>query len=401
MRSIDHRAHPRAAVREENSSLFVALELSKSVWLIAVSAPGSEKVSKYRVGAADVSALVALLARLEAQAERYRRGPVQVVSIHEAGLDGFWVHRMLQANGVESHVVDAASIAVDRRSRRAKTDRIDAERLLRTLMGWARGERRICSMVRPPSPADEDERRLSRERGTLVTERTRHVNRIKGLLATQGVFGFEPLHKNRRKRLEELQQRNGQPLPPRLMAELLRELDRLEVVMSQLAALEAERDRALQARRTAFRNTTKATSSGTASVGEVGSQLLRTGDCLGAVAGSVLSQLQQPAGSGCLFWPRAKPLEERWHRRRARYLEGGQRALANHHDSACLVVGASSARQCSEPMVPRKGRRQARQDQAHRHCSCGAQVISHALAVCDARRGTGGSRTQGVSRRTD
>ena len=152
MRCTDHPTHPRAAVRGEDSSLFVALELSKSVWLIAASAPGSEKVSKYRVAAADVAALVALLARLKVQAERYRCGPVQVVSIHEAGLDGFWVHRMLQANGVESHVVDAASIAVDRRSRRAKTDRIDVERLLRTLMGWARGERRICSMVRPPSP---------------------------------------------------------------------------------------------------------------------------------------------------------------------------------------------------------------------------------------------------------
>ena len=190
MRCTEHPAHPRAAVREGDSCLFVALELSKSVWLIAVSAPGSEKVSKYRVVAADVAALVALLSRLKAQAERYRRGPVQVVSIHEAGLDGFWVHRMLQANGVESYVVDAASIAVDRRNRRAKTDRIDVERLLRTLMGWARGERRICSMVRAPSSADEDERRLTRERGTLVTERTRHVNRIKGLLATQGVFGF-------------------------------------------------------------------------------------------------------------------------------------------------------------------------------------------------------------------
>ncbi|HKE42410.1 MAG TPA: IS110 family transposase [Casimicrobiaceae bacterium] len=275
MRCADHPVHLRAAVREEDSSLFVALELSKSAWLIAASAPGSEKVSKYRVAAADVAALVALLARLKSQAERYRSGSVQVVSIHEAGLDGFWVHRMLEANGVESHVVDAASIAVNRRSRRAKTDRIDVEGLLRTLMGWARGERRICSMVRPPSPADEDERRLTRERGTLVTERTRHVNRIKGLLATQGVFGFEPLHKNRRKRLEELQQWNGQPLPARLKTELVRELDRLELVMSQLGALEAERDRALQARRTVVGNTTKTPSSGTASAGEVGSQLLR------------------------------------------------------------------------------------------------------------------------------
>ncbi len=177
------------------------------------------------------------------------------------------------------------------------------------------------------------------------------------------MFGFEPLRKNRRKCLEELLQWNGQPLPPRLMTELVRELDRLELVMSQLAELEAERDRALQARRTAFTNATKAPSSGPTSAGEVGSQLLRLrsiGPEIASVAGSVLPQLQQPAGSGCLFGAYTKPLEERWHRRRARHFEGGKRALANHHDSACLVVGASSARQCSEPMVPRKGRRQTR-----------------------------------------
>jgi transposase len=127
MRCTDRPAHPRAAVREEDNSLFVALELSKSVWLIAASAPGSEKVSEYRAAAADVAAPVALLSRLKAQAERYRGGPVKIVSIHEAGLDGFWVHRMLEANDVESHVVDAASIAVDRRNRRVKTDRIDVE----------------------------------------------------------------------------------------------------------------------------------------------------------------------------------------------------------------------------------------------------------------------------------
>jgi transposase len=288
MRCTDHPARLRAAVREEDSFLFLALELSKSAWLIAVSAPASEKVSKYSVAAADVAALLGLLARLKAQAERSCHGPVQVVSIHEAGLDGFWVHRMLVANGVESHVVDAASIAVDRRNRRVKTDRIDVEKLLRTLMGWARGERRICSMVRPPNPMDEDERRLTRERGILVTERTRHSNRIKGLLATQGVFGFEPLHKNRRRRFDELKQWNGQPLPPRLRTELVRELDRLELVIAQLASLEAERDQALQARRTAVRSTTTAPSSGTASAGEVGGQLLRL-RAIGPEIASVLS----------------------------------------------------------------------------------------------------------------
>ena len=130
-------------------------------------------------------ALLSLLSRLKMQAEQRCGETVRVVSIHEAGLDGFWVHRLLQANGIDSHVVDAASIAVERRKRRAKTDRIDVEKLLRTLMGWARGERRICSMVRPPNPQQEDARRLTRERETLIAERIKHVNRIKGLLATR------------------------------------------------------------------------------------------------------------------------------------------------------------------------------------------------------------------------
>jgi transposase len=227
MRHTDHRcARPRSAARTHDTSLFVALELSRSTWLIGSSTPGSDRISKHQVPAADTTALLALLKRLKARAERYCDTTVSVISVHEAGLDGFWVHRFLEANGVESHVVDAASIAVNRRSRRAKTDRIDVEKLLDTLIEWTRGGRRVCSMVRPPSPAEEDERRLAREREALVIERTRHVNRIKGLLATQGVLA----------------------LPPRLKAELTRELNRLELVISQVAAVEDERDRALKAR---------------------------------------------------------------------------------------------------------------------------------------------------------
>jgi transposase len=246
MRRLDPPVRSMVAAQEYDNAIFVALELSRSSWLIAVNLPDSEKVSKYRVAAADTAALLNLLFRLKAEAERRCNAAVRVVSIHEAGLDGFWVHRLLQASGIDSHVVDAASIAVERRNRRAKTDRIDVEKLLRTLMGWARGERRICSMVRPPSPQQEDERRLARERETLIAERVKHVNRIKGLLATQGIFELEPLHKDRRQRMEELRCWNGQPVPPRLKAELLRELERLELVLAQISKVEAERDQALQ-----------------------------------------------------------------------------------------------------------------------------------------------------------
>ena len=155
-------------------------------------------------------------------------------------VDGFWVHRLLVDNGMESHVVDATSLAVDRRKRRRKTDAIEAEGLLRALMAWTRGERRVCSTVRPPSPEDEDRRRLCREREALVTERIRHTNRI--MLAGQGILDFDPLRPKHRERLDELSTGDGRPLPPYLLAEIRRQLGRLDAVVRDLATVEAERN---------------------------------------------------------------------------------------------------------------------------------------------------------------
>jgi transposase len=237
--------------RSEDSILFVALELSRKSWLVATSAPGEDKISKRTVAAGDGPGLLALLKGLREQAERRLGRPVTVVVIQEAGFDGFWLHRLLEANGLESHVVDAASIAVDRRKRRRKTDAIDVDGLLRTLMAWARGERRVCSMVRPPSAAEEDRRRLSREREALVRERIQHTNRITGLLAGQGITGFEPLRPDHRKRLDELTTGDGRALPARLMDEIRRQFGRLDAVVRDLAAVEAERDALVGARPTA------------------------------------------------------------------------------------------------------------------------------------------------------
>jgi transposase len=129
----------QAAGRADDAELFASLELSESRWLVTVSAPGSEKLSKHAVGGGDGGALLDLLARPRATAERRAGVTVRVVVIREAGLDGFWLHRLLEANGIESHVVGPASVAVDRRHRRARTDTIDGEKLVRTLMAWARG----------------------------------------------------------------------------------------------------------------------------------------------------------------------------------------------------------------------------------------------------------------------
>src|SRR4051794_23841385 len=233
--------------RHPQATLYASLELSRSVWLVTSLAPGGGKMSKHSVAEGDGAALLALLARLRGRVERSAGGPVGVVVVQEAGMDGFWVHRQLEAHGVESRVVDPGSVAAPRRQRRAKTDAIDGETLLRTLLAWRRGEPRVCAMVRPPSPAEEDRRRTSRERGTLLEERVRHTDRIKGLLATQGVYDFEPLRPDRLERLGALVTGDGRPLPERLAAEVRRHLRRLELVLEMLEEVEAERDRATAA----------------------------------------------------------------------------------------------------------------------------------------------------------
>jgi transposase len=236
-----------ATTRPDAGRLFAALELGKSRWLVTVDAPGSDKLSRHAVAGGDGAALLDLLARLRTTAERRTGRPVEVLVIQEAGLDGFWLHRLLERNGISSHVVDPASIAVNRRHRRAKTDTIDGEMLLRSLMAWARGERRVCSMVRPPSPEEEDRRRLTRERATLLEERIQHTNRIKGLLYGQGIIDYDPLRKDRLARLDALETGDGRPLPERLKAEIRRELERVELVASQIAAVERERDALIEA----------------------------------------------------------------------------------------------------------------------------------------------------------
>jgi transposase len=231
------------AIRVDLGAIFVSMELSRSKWLITSLSPGGgEKMSKYVVTGGDLAGLFERFGLLQEKAQARTGERYRIVVIQEAGLDGFWIHRALEAEGIESHVVDPASIAVSRRARRAKTDKIDGEALVRALLAYKRGEPRVCSMVRPPSPEEEDRRRLVRERKALVAERVRHINRIKGLLFAQGVSGYEPAKRERRARLETLRTGDGRELPQRLKAQILRELDRLEQLLSQIKAVEAERD---------------------------------------------------------------------------------------------------------------------------------------------------------------
>ena len=171
-----------------DAAVFVAMELSKSAWLLAAQGSPSGKASSHRLEGGDIAGLLALLRRLQAREQQACGRPVQSILGYEAGYDGFWLQRRLAAEGITCWVMDPGSLQVDRRARRAKTDRLDAAMLLRALMAWWRGDRAACHMVQVPSVEREDARRTHRERQRLISERVQHVNRIKGLLATQGIY---------------------------------------------------------------------------------------------------------------------------------------------------------------------------------------------------------------------
>jgi transposase len=224
MQPIAERHEEPTAIRTDLGAIFVSLELSRSLWLVtSVSPGGGEKMSKHDVAAGDIGALLARFAELKKRARARTGKMMPIIVVQEAGLDGFWIHRILQGEGIESHVVDPASIATSRRRRRAKTDKIDGEALVRTLLANKRGEPRVCAMVRAPTPEEEDRRRLCRERKVLTNERVLHVNRIKGLLFAQGVSGYEPLRRDRRQRLDELSTGDSRPLPGHLKRQIGRE----------------------------------------------------------------------------------------------------------------------------------------------------------------------------------
>jgi transposase len=233
---------PPAAPYDDAVRCLLAIELSKKSWIVAVNTPLSDKISRHTLEPCDGKELLDLCERIRTRVARETKKHVEVVSCYEAGYDGFWLHRLLEAHGIRNYVIDPASLQVDRRARRAKTDRVDAERLLRSLMAYLRGEPKVWSVVRVPSVAEEDDRRLHRERDRLISERIQHVNRIKGLLAIHGIYDYEPLRRDRMQRLEQLHTADGRLLPLRLKAEILRELQRLELVIGMIKTIEAERD---------------------------------------------------------------------------------------------------------------------------------------------------------------
>jgi transposase len=230
---------------DQEHTIIAVIEMSQSSWLVAGVVPGIERQPLKKL-APDQDALLKLLHRWRAEAGQAGREITRIAVAFEAGRDGFWLARWLRAHGIEAHVIHPTSIAVSREHRRAKTDRLDTALLKRVFLGWLRGEPEHCHMAAIPTLEEEDARRPTRERESLVGERTRIVNRIKAALARLGVRGFKPTLRKALERLDALRTPEGTALPPNTRAELHRDMARLQFVMEQIQQIEAARSQRLE-----------------------------------------------------------------------------------------------------------------------------------------------------------
>jgi len=229
----------RKDVSTKAAVLHVAFELSNSKWKL-----GFSDGNKMRFKSVDARNLEQLEEEIEKAKSRFRLDDdVRIVSCYEAGRDGFWLDRYLLSHGIENVVVDSSSIEVNRRKRRAKTDRIDARKLLRMLMRYHGGERKLWSVVRVPSVEAEDGRQLSRELESLNKERTSHRSRIRGLLIREGLEVKNPSGKKFLEELDSLCTWDGKGLPGDFKARIVREYERLRMVEEQMGILRKEREK--------------------------------------------------------------------------------------------------------------------------------------------------------------
>ena len=223
-----------------DATVIAVIDMSQSSWLVAGIVPGVERQPLNKL-AIDERALLNLLNRWRAEAEKQGHRITRIAVAFEAGPDGFWLARWLAAQGVEAHVIHASSVAATREHRRAKTDRLDTELLKRGFLGWLRGERGHCKMVAVPTLAEEDAKWPSRDRATLVGEASRIITRVKSAFVRLGIRGFNPKLKAAPARLATLRTPEGEPIPPNTLAALKRDLERHQIVKQQIRELERTR----------------------------------------------------------------------------------------------------------------------------------------------------------------
>jgi transposase len=225
---------------EQNSTLVSVVELSLKTWLVAGLVPGLTRQPLKKLGT-DADALLALLHRWRAEAIKAGRKIDRIVVAFEAGRDGFWLARWLRARGIEAYVIHPTSIPVSREHRRAKSDRLDTEMLMRAVLGWLRGEAKHCSMVAIPTLAEEDARRPNREHQTLVQECGRIVNRMKATMVRLGVLNFNVKLRKAVEKLAGLRTPEGVPLPANTLDELRRDMAQLRLIREQIKEIEKAR----------------------------------------------------------------------------------------------------------------------------------------------------------------
>jgi len=228
------------ATFDHDRTLIAVIEMSQSSWLVAGIVPGIERHPLKKL-AIDEEALLRLVQRWQDEAAQAGRKIERIAVAFEAGRDGFWLARWLRARNIEAYVIHPTSVAVSREHRRAKTDRLDTELLKRAFLGWLRGEPDHCSMAAIPTMEEEDAKRPHRERESLVAERTRIVNRMKGCLARLGIRTFKPTLQRATDLLPTLRTPEGTPLPANALAEMSRDLARLHFVEDQIREIEAAR----------------------------------------------------------------------------------------------------------------------------------------------------------------
>lgn len=224
----------------QQQTLVSVIEMSKSSWLVSGVVPGLDRQPLKKLEVSE-KALLRLVKRWADEAQERGQTIERIVVAFEAGRDGFWLARWLRAQGIEAHVIHAASVAVSRENRRAKTDRLDAELLKRAFLGWLRGEREHCKMAAIPTLEEEDAKRPGRERERLVTDRTRLINRLKSAFTRLGIRGFNPKLKRAAERLDDLRTPEDERIPPNTLAGLRRDFERLEVLREQIKQIEKAR----------------------------------------------------------------------------------------------------------------------------------------------------------------
>ena len=240
----DDLSKPLVAL-DHDSTLVCVIEMSGTSWLVAATVPGVDRRPLQKLPV-NPHRLLDQLERWRKEAARAGRAITRTVVAYESGRDGFWLARLLQNHGIEVYVIHASSVAVSREQRRAKTDRLDTEMLMRALLGWLRGEPGHCRMVAIPTVAQEDARRPGRERDALVAERTRLTNTIKAELALWGIQGFKPGLRKAAEHLEALRTVEGEPLPPNALARLHRLLKRRSLISEQITAIERSAAQAIE-----------------------------------------------------------------------------------------------------------------------------------------------------------